>query len=135
MNLLAQSYFEIGGRIVECGIDINYQTSDMTRKQQREYKRTVREVVKTGKHAGKAMSESLSAAQENRFGFEEAGQMAGLWVGLSLGIASMPVVALDGPLPFVDAAWLFATARMTKSAIDIGGNIGSTIDDLIGMIA
>ena len=112
---MSVSYFEIGGRIVECAIDVNYETSSMTRKEQRQSKTAVKEVVKTGKHAGKVMTESLSAAQEDRFGFEEAGQLVGLWVGLGFGLVTMPVVALDGPLPFADAAWVISTARMTKT--------------------
>ena len=130
MKLLV-SYFEIGGRIVECAIDVNYETSSMTRKQQRQSKTAVKEVVKTGKHAGKVMTESLSAVQEDRFGFEEAGQLVGLWVGLGFGLVTMPVVALDGPLPFADVAWVISTARMTKTAIDAGGDIGAIIDRMI----
>ncbi|MDB4758686.1 hypothetical protein OAG22_03365 [Candidatus Poseidoniaceae archaeon] len=125
------SYFEIGGRLVECAIDVNYATSNMTRKQQRTNKRAVKDVVKTGKRAGKVLTESLSAAQEDRFGFEEAGQLVGLWVGLGFGIATMPVVALDGPLPFADAAWVISTARMTKTAIDVGGQVGEIIDRML----
>ena len=125
------SYFEIGGRLVECAIDVNYETSKMSRKQQRTNKRAVKEVVKIGKQAGKVMTESLSAAQEDRFGFEEAGQLVGLWVGLGFGLATMPVVALDGPLPFADAAWVISTARMTKTAIDVGGNVGGIIDRML----
>lgn len=103
----------------------------MSRKQQRTNKRAVKDVVKTGKQAGKVLTESYSAAQEDRFGFEEAGQLVGLWIGLGFGLATMPVVALDGPLPFMDAAWVISTARMTKSAIDAGGNVGQFIDRLI----
>ncbi|AXH79145.1 MAG: hypothetical protein [Circular genetic element sp.] len=103
----------------------------MTRKQQRANKRAVKEVVKTGKQAGKVLTESYSAAQEDRFGFEEAGQLLGLWVGLGFGVVTAPVVALDGPLPFMDTAWIISTARMTKTAIDVGGQIGSIIDEML----
>ncbi len=103
----------------------------MTRKQQRTNKRAVKDVVKTGKQAGKVLTESISAAQEDRFGFEEVGQLVGLWAGLGFGIATMPVVALDGPLPFMDAAWIISTARMTKTAIDAGGQVGAIIDEML----
>jgi len=125
------SYFEIGGRIVECAIDVNYQTSNMTRKQQRTNKRAVKDVVTTGKKAGKVVTESVTAANEDRFGAEEVGQLVGLWFGMVYGLATLPVVALDGPLPFLDAAWIISTARVTKTAIDIGGDVGSVIDRML----
>ena len=131
MNLLAQSYFEIGGRIIECAIDVNYQTSNMTRKEQRKQKKAVKEVVSTGKKGAEVLTKSVSAYSEDEFGFEELGQMVGLGIGIGFGYATLPVVVLDGPLPFLDTAWLISTARMTKTAIEVGGQLGSVIDKVI----
>jgi len=65
------------------------------------------------------------------FGFEEAGKLAGLWFGMSYGLATLPVVALDGPLPFFDAAWVASTYRITQKAVYVGGEVGATIDEII----
>jgi len=65
------------------------------------------------------------------FGFQEAGKLAGLWFGMSYGLATLPVVALDGPLPFFDAAWAASTYRITQKAIYVGGEVGATIDEVI----
>lgn len=125
------SYFEIGGRILECANDVNYETTSMSRTQKNKNQRAIKEAVSTAKKTGEIMSSSLEAAGEDRFGFEEAGQLVGLWVGLGFGLATMPVVAVDGPLPFADAAWVISTARMTKTAIDVGGEVGAIIDSMI----
>jgi len=103
----------------------------MSRTQKNKNQRAIKEAVSTAKKTGEIMSSSLEAAGEDRFGFEEAGQLVGLWVGLGFGLATMPVVAVDGPLPFADAAWVISTARMTKTAIDVGGEVGAIIDSMI----
>jgi len=73
----------------------------------------------------------LQAADEGTFGFEEAGKIVGLWFGLVVAAATLPVAALDGPLPFLDAAWLLTSARFTLKSVEMGGNIGEIIDDII----
>tara|TARA_R110001592_G_scaffold329135_1_gene610839 strand:+ start:182 stop:547 length:366 start_codon:yes stop_codon:yes gene_type:complete len=68
---------------------------------------------------------------DNQFNFEQAGKVTGTWFGLVYGLATLPVVALDGPLPFFDAAWAFSTYRFTRRSTEVGGLIGKEIDDLI----
>lgn len=68
---------------------------------------------------------------DNQFSFEQAGKITGTWFGLVYGLATLPVVALDGPLPFFDAAWAFSTYRTTKRATEVGGIIGKEIDEII----
>ena len=47
------------------------------------------------------------------------------------GLATLPVVAVDGPLPFVDAAWAWSTYRVTRRAQQVGGAVGAEIDEII----
>ncbi len=88
-------------------------------------------MVKTLEKTADVLGGGIEAARENRFGFEEAGKIAGLWFGLVVAAATLPVTVVDGPLPFMDAAWVISSARITKSAIDVGGQLGSYIDDAI----
>ena len=75
--------------------------------------------------------DDYNTAAEGTFGFEEAGKLVGLWFGLVVAAATLPVAALDGPLPFLDAAWLLTSARFTLKSVEMGGNIGEIIDDII----
>lgn len=68
---------------------------------------------------------------DNQLGFEEAGQAVGLWFGMVWSLATLPVVTIDGPLPIADAAWAWQSFRITKSAVEAGGEIGAAIDGII----
>ena len=63
--------------------------------------------------------------------WETVGQFTGTWLGASIALATVPVVAADGPLPFVDVAWLYANARNTNNLRKKGGMIGAAFDDLL----
>jgi len=89
------------------------------------------ELMKTYDEVSPDVKASLDAIKENSFGFEEAGSLAGLWFGMAYGLATLPVVALDGPLPFLDAAWAFATFRVTRRAVSVGKEVGKFIDEVI----
>jgi hypothetical protein len=89
------------------------------------------ELMKTYDEVSPDVKASLDAIKENRFGAEEVGSLVGLWFGLSYGLATLPVVALDGPLPFLDAAWAFATFRVTRRAVSVGKEVGKFIDEVI----
>jgi len=89
------------------------------------------ELMETYGEVAPEIKASIDSIKENSFGFEEAGSMAGLWFGMAYGLATLPVVALDGPLPFLDAAWAFATFRVTRTAVSVGKEIGKTIDEVI----
>lgn len=122
------SYFEMGGDVLDVASDINYARGNISTKQQRQNKRMVKAGVNAGKAAEQAMADGIAAANEGKFGFANAGELAGVWFGMVFGMATLPVVAVDGPLPFADAAWAFATFRMTVKASKIGYSIGETID-------
>lgn len=63
--------------------------------------------------------------------WETVGQISGTWLGVVMWTASAPVVALDGPLPIMDAAWVYANARNTNSLRKRGGRIGAGLDDIL----
>jgi hypothetical protein len=63
--------------------------------------------------------------------WEMVGQFTGTWLGATIMLATVPVVAVDGPLPFADVAWLYANARNTNSLRKKGGMIGAAVDDLL----
>ena len=62
---------------------------------------------------------------------EQVGEFVGIWFGMVYGLATLPVVAVDGPLPFLDAAWAWSTYRFTRRAQEVGGTIGREIDEII----
>tara|TARA_R110000824_G_scaffold101460_1_gene241085 strand:- start:1488 stop:1955 length:468 start_codon:yes stop_codon:yes gene_type:complete len=63
--------------------------------------------------------------------WEMVGQFTGTWLGATIMLATVPVVAVDGPLPFADVAWLYANARNTNRLRKEGGRIGAAVDDLL----
>lgn len=77
------------------------------------------------------LPEATGDVVEDGLGFEEAGQAAGLWFGMVWSLATLPVVTIDGPLPIADAAWAWQSFRVTKGAVEAGGEIGSIIDGII----
>ncbi len=76
--------------------------------------------------------ESIGVVEpDNTVSFEQVGEFVGVWFGMVYGLATLPVVAVDGPLPFVDAAWAWSTYRITRRAQQVGGAIGAEIDEII----
>lgn len=126
---MTRTFFEIGGEIIELDNDVQLAMGRRTAKEHKGRKSVVKPVVRTLDRSVEILGGGLQAAQEDRFGFEEAGKIAGLWFGLVVAAATLPVTVVDGPLPFMDAAWLIASARITKTAIDVGGHVGAFIDD------
>lgn len=88
-----------------------------------------KELVELGRVVPEVLSKALVEAGRDNFGFEQVGEMTGLWIGMVWGIATLPVVALDGPLPIMDAAWLAGWGAFTLRAISVGGTVGAWIDD------
>ncbi len=129
--MTGRSFFEIGGKIIELENDVAFGMGKRTAKEHKSRKSRIKPVVKTLEKTADVLGGGIEAARENRFGFEEAGKIAGLWFGLVVAAATLPVTVVDGPLPFMDAAWVISSARITKSAIDVGGQLGSYIDDAI----
>jgi hypothetical protein len=63
--------------------------------------------------------------------WEGVGQITGTWLGAVMWIASAPVVAVDGPLPIADVAWVAANIRNTNYLRKKGGLIGAELDDVL----
>jgi len=63
--------------------------------------------------------------------WEGIGQFTGTWLGISMWIATAPVIAIDGPLPIADAAWMYANMRNTNNLRKKGGLIGSGLDNYL----
>jgi len=63
--------------------------------------------------------------------WETAGQGIGIWLGLSVAMATAPVVVFDGPLPIIDAVWLGANIKNTDAMRRRGQRLGSLVDDYI----
>ena len=60
--------------------------------------------------------------------YETIGGAIGLGLGVVYGYATLPVVAIDGPLPFMDLTWAYGTARFTKKSIETGRRFGKHFD-------
>ncbi len=129
--MTGRTFFEIGGKIVELENDVAFSMGKRTAKEHKTQKSIIKPVVKTLELTADTLGGGIEAASEDRFGFEEAGKIVGLWFGLVVAAATLPVTVVDGPLPFMDAAWLISSARITKTAVDVGGQIGSYIDSAI----
>ena len=128
---MSRTFFEIGGKIVELENDTALTMGRRTAKEHKTQKSIIQPVVKTLELTADTLGGGLAAAQEENFGFEEAGKLVGLWFGLVVAAATLPVTVVDGPLPFMDAAWIIGSARFTKSAVDTGGLVGAYIDELL----
>ena len=63
--------------------------------------------------------------------WEDVGRVAGFTTAAIIYSLTAPVVLTDGPLPFVDAAWVWAGLRFSKSGSDLGASIGEAIDDIL----
>jgi hypothetical protein len=63
--------------------------------------------------------------------WEGAGQVAGVWLGVSMAMATAPVIVMDGPLPVVDLVWLGANIKNTDSLRRRGGRLGKSLDDYL----
>lgn len=56
---------------------------------------------------------------------ESAAGFTGALIAAGIYSISYPVTFIDGPLPFVDAAWAYGLLRITKAGYDTGEFIGS----------
>lgn len=84
--------------------------------------RSTLRAVKDARSIHSAVTKSPSDTWE-RFGAVSGGlAFAGLY---SL---TYPVTWVDGPLPFVDAAWAFGLLRFTRAGTQIGREVGSWFD-------
>ena len=58
---------------------------------------------------------------------EQAFAITGAAIAASIYSISYPITWVDGPLPFVDAAWLAGLLRVTRAGYDAGEFIGSIV--------
>ncbi len=68
------------------------------------------------------------ATVENDSKYAQIGGMIGGAIAGGLYSLSYPVTFVDGPLPFVDAAWLYGLLRVSNTGYDIGYTAGSWLD-------
>ena len=124
------TYFEIGGELIELHADMQYGSGEITAKKRKQQRATARDVKSIGKDVKKlektvSSSDSWGPAEEFGIGF-------GLGVGVIYSVATLPVVVADGPLPIFDLAWAASTFRVTQRSMEVGGKVGSAVDDLMG---
>jgi len=64
--------------------------------------------------------------------WEGVGTVTGTWLGVSIWAAgAVPVGAVDGPLPFMDYAWVAANLKNTQRLAKGGGAIGKGLDEYL----
>ena len=114
----------VGGELIDLYADYEYARGDSSAKSRdrRRELRTTAKVVKTTNDIYKGVTNETS----NRY--ETIGGYVGFGVGVAYGYATLPVIAADGPLPFMDLAWAYSTARITKRSVDTGRRIGKLFD-------
>ncbi|AXH79485.1 MAG: hypothetical protein [Circular genetic element sp.] len=64
--------------------------------------------------------------------WEDIGRLVGGGIGVGMAILSSPLIATDGPLPIMDAAWWVAQATFTKRSVATGARVGLFLDENIG---
>ena len=91
----------------------------------------VRSTLGTYSNAGSTTLATVTVEVRDQDKWEKVGRATGLSLGALLYATTAPVVLLDGPLPFVDVAWLWGGVRFTYSAANLGADIGQVIDDVL----
>lgn len=71
---------------------------------------------------------TLSVVNFDSTKYEDVGGLIGAAVFGGIYAITYPVTFIDGPLPFVDAAWAYGALRFMRSGHAIGGEIGSWFD-------
>ena len=115
-------FLNVGGDLIDLYADWEYARSDELRGRGR--RDDLRLLSKTAKTTGQIAKQ----AQDSMGTWEKFGGTVGLGVGVVYGYVTLPVVVADGPLPFLDLAWAYSTARFTRSAIDTGRRAGKHFD-------
>ena len=124
------TYFEIGGELIELHADMQYGSGGITAKKRKQQRASARDVKSIGKDIKKI--EKQSASKDTWGPAEEFGIGFGLGVGVIYSVATLPVVVADGPLPIFDLAWAASAFRVTQRSMEVGGKVGSAVDDLMG---
>jgi hypothetical protein len=66
--------------------------------------------------------------------FEAYGTAVGGLVAAGLYSLTAPVTLIDGPLPFVDAAWLLGLGAATYRGAALGRRVGSYLDSAESLV-
>jgi hypothetical protein len=82
-------------------------------------------------NAGSTTIDTVTMVGRDEDKWEKIGRATGISIGALIYVTTAPVVLLDGPLPFVDLAWLWGGVRFTHSAGNIGADVGEFIDDTL----
>jgi len=124
--MTGESYFEIGGKVIELKADYDYATGKSTA-QQRNVQRKMAKDVRIIEEVPGVISSSSS--DDGMGTFETIGHWAGLGAGVMFGVATFPVTQADTPMigP-ADLAWFGATIRFTQKAQYVGRTVGSWAD-------
>lgn len=117
-------YLNMGGQLIDLYADYEYARGDSSDRA-RDRRKDLRTLAKTS-HTTNQIIQNVSEPGMGRY--EKIGAGVGLGVGIAYGYATLPVVALDGPLPFFDLAWAYSTARMTQKAVRTGRYVGKQFD-------
>lgn len=67
--------------------------------------------------------------------FEQVGTVAGGLYAAGLYSLTAPVTLLDGPLPFVDSAWLAGLGWATLRGANAGRKAGRVLDETIELVS
>ena len=124
------TYFEIGGELIELHADMQYGSGNTTAKKRKQQRASARDVKSIGKDI-KKMEKTVSS-KDSWGPAEEFGIGFGLGVGVVFAVATFPVTAVDGPLPFVDVAWAASVYRTTQRSVAVGQKIGQAVDSKMG---
>jgi len=79
-------------------------------------------------------SNSKTASDNGNISFEQAGGVIGGIIGAGVYAVTYPITWLDGPLPFIDFAWLGGLAWATGKGIQKGAGVGRAIDSSVDYI-
>jgi len=120
------SYFEIGGDLVELKADYDYGSGKTSAKQHRASKSK----AKQSRAIARDMKRIQADAPEAIGDWESIGYAAGGVMTIAYAWATLPVVAVDGPLPFMDLAWAASVAKFGKTATRTGSRIGNKLDEM-----
>ena len=66
--------------------------------------------------------------------FEGYGTALGGVVAAGIYVFTYPIVWIDGPLPFVDSAWLLGLGAVTYRGARIGGSYGRALDQVESLV-
>jgi len=116
-------FLNLGGELIDLYADYEYARQDSS-PDARSRREDLYLLSKTTKTVGQISKQ----AQDEMGTWEAVGGTVGLAVGVAYGYATLPVVVLDGPLPFLDMAWAYSTARFTYRAIETGRSVGKKFD-------